>query len=81
MPTRGDFDVGVGDLGVVLEDAARTCECEAGLKVPEGVAVKVGACICMSVKCLKKWALERAYRLASVAAMGTLRSSTSAILR
>ena len=54
MPTRGDFDVGVGDFGVVLEDAARTCECEARLKVPEGVAVEVGACICMSVKCLKK---------------------------
>ena len=50
MPAWGDFNVGVGDFGVVLEDAARTCECEAGLKVPEGVAVEVSACGCVSVK-------------------------------
>ena len=53
MPTWGDFDVGVGDLGVVLEDAARTSECEARLEVPEGVSVEVGACSCMSVKWLE----------------------------
>ena len=44
MPTWGDFNVGVGDLGVVLEDAARACEGGARLEVPEGVAVEVGAC-------------------------------------
>lgn len=45
MPTRGDFNVGVGDFGVVLEDAARACEGEAGLEVPEGVALEVRAWI------------------------------------
>ena len=49
MPTWGDFNIGVGDLGVVFEDAAGTGECEAGLEVPEGVAVEVGACVCLSV--------------------------------
>lgn len=44
MPTRGDLDVGVGDFGVVLEDAAGTCDCEAGFKVPKGVSLEVGAC-------------------------------------
>lgn len=52
MPTWGDFNVGVGDFGVILEDAARTCECETWLEVPKCVAIEVGACICMSVKCL-----------------------------
>ena len=50
MPAWGDFDVRVRDLGIVLEDSAGTCECEAGLKVPEGVAVEVGACDCISVE-------------------------------
>ena len=49
MPARGDFDVGVGDFGVVLEDAARTCERKAGLEVPEGVPVKIGACSRVSI--------------------------------
>lgn len=53
MPTWGNFDVGVGDLGVVLEDTARTCECETRLKIPECITVEVGACTCMSVKCLR----------------------------
>lgn len=44
MPTRGDLDVGVGDIGVVSEDAAGTCDCAAGFKVPEGVSLEVGAC-------------------------------------
>ena len=50
MPTWRDFDVGVGDFGVGLEDAAGTGECEAGLEVPEGVAVEVGACDCLLVE-------------------------------
>ena len=50
MPTWRDFNVGVGDLGIVFEDAARTGKCEAGLEVPEGVAVEVGACDCLSVE-------------------------------
>lgn len=53
MPAWGDFDVGVGDFGVILEDTARTCECEAGLEVPEGVPVEVGACRFVSVKWVK----------------------------
>lgn len=53
MPTRGDIDVGVGDVGVVLEDAAGTCECEAGFEIPEGVAVEVGAWRCTSVEWLR----------------------------
>ena len=57
MPTWGDVNVGVGDLGVVLEDAARACEGGARLKVPEGVTVEVGACSQMSGKCLEQWAL------------------------
>ena len=50
MPTRGDFNVGVGDFGVVFEDAPGTGECEAGLEVPEGVAVEVCACVWLSVE-------------------------------
>lgn len=53
VPTWGDFDIGVGYFGIVLEDAARTYESKAGLKVPECVAVEVGACSLLSVKCLK----------------------------
>ena len=44
MPAGGDVDVGDGDFGVILEDAAGACECEAGFEVPEIVAVEVGAC-------------------------------------
>ena len=47
MPRGGDVDVGEGDFGVVLEDAAGTGEGEAGFEVPEGVAVEVGACGCV----------------------------------
>ena len=54
MPAGGDVNVGVGDVGVVLEDAAGAGECEAGLEVPEGVAVEVGACGCVSVLWLKQ---------------------------
>ena len=50
MPAWGDFNVGVGDFGVAFEDAAGTGECEAGLEVPEGVAVEVGACGCLLVE-------------------------------
>ena len=46
MPARGNFNVGVGDFWIVLEDAAGTGEGEAGLEVPEGVTVEVGACGC-----------------------------------
>ena len=53
MPAGGYLDVGVGDVGVVFEDAARASECEARLEVPEGVAVEVGACGCVLVKWLK----------------------------
>lgn len=53
VPARGDFDIGVGYFGVVLEDAARTCECEAGLEVPECISVKVRACNCVSVMWVK----------------------------
>lgn len=72
MPTWGDFDVRIGNIGVVLEDTARTCKREAGLKVPEVVAIKVGACSCMSVKWFEIVGApngERMNRLASVAAM------------
>ena len=88
MPAGGDVDVGVGDFGVVLEDAAGTGEGDAGLKIPEGVAVEVGACgvvLLVSWGGLNKWArseVERRglYRLASGAAMGVLASSISARL-
>ena len=50
MPARGDFNVGVGDFGVGFENAAGTGEGEAGLEVPEGVAVEVGACGCLLVE-------------------------------
>ena len=53
MPAGGYLDVGVGDVGVVLEDAARAGECETRLEVPEGVAVEVGACGCVLVERLK----------------------------
>ena len=43
VPAGGDFDVGKGNIGVVLEDAAGTCECETGLEVPKCVSLKVGA--------------------------------------
>ncbi len=49
MPTWGDFDIGVGDLGIILEDTTGTCECEARLEVPEGVPIEVSPCSCMSV--------------------------------
>ena len=46
VPAGGDVDVGVGDFRVVLEDAARTCECDGRFEVPEGISVEVGACGC-----------------------------------
>ena len=44
MPAGRDVDVGEGDFGVVLEDAAGARECEAWFEVPEVVAVEVSAC-------------------------------------
>ena len=77
MPAGGDINVGVGDFGVVLENAARACECEAGLEVPESVPIEVGACSCVLVGWVEITGIRTGNsqrkctcQLASVAAMG-----------
>lgn len=42
MRTR-DFDVGVGDFGIVLQDTAGARGCGDGLEIPVCVTGKVGA--------------------------------------
>lgn len=41
VPHGGDVEVGVGDFGVVLEDAASVRGCEAGFEVPVCVADEI----------------------------------------
>ena len=74
MPAGGDVDVGEGDFGVVLEDAAGARECEAGFEVPKVVAVEIGACswlyVSREVETMDARTGGRKYQLASVVAMG-----------